>query len=107
MNFSELKKLMGESGRLVIVENDKPAYVVMTAKDFLALSASIEFQRGEPENKAAEPAPKPGSVEKQPAAEFSSGKKSLASFVHFEDAGEALELQDITFEDLGIDELPE
>ena len=139
MNLNELKKLMGDSGRCVIVENDKPAHVIMTAKDFLALS----------ENKAAEPAlpilsptkselqnrgssisqpnqkdleeigTKPSGGEKQsvvePVATASSGapptavvgKESYASFVKFEDAGEAIGLQDITFEDLGIDELPD
>ena len=61
MNFSELKKLMGENGRLVIVENDKAAYVVLTAREFLALPASVklsagsetrrEWQGNEPENK--------------------------------------------------------
>ena len=98
---------MGESGRLVIVENDKAAYVVLTAAEFLALPASVEFQSGEPENKTAEPAPKPGGVEKQLATESLSGKKRPALFANFEDTGEALGLQDITFEDLGIDELPE
>ena len=108
MNFSELKKLMGENGRLVIVENDKAAYVVLTAREFLALPASVKFSAGsetrrewqgnEPENKITKSVSKP---------ELTAGKKSPTSFANFEDTGEALGLQDITFEDLGIDELPE
>ncbi len=90
MDFKELKKLIGDNGRCVIIEGDRPAYVVLTAKEFLALQALPSI----PQENNSHKLPSESLAQKEPSP----------SFINADDNSN-VELRDIIFDDLGIDEL--
>lgn len=112
MNFNEIKKLMGPSGRLIIVENDKPAYIIIRAEEFLALENQNQkepapaqmtevFQSGGSQAVPASPVGYNPSLKtyEEPADRNIAGMP-LPGGDH-----ETVQLQDVAVDDLGLEDL--
>jgi len=100
--YKIIKKFLTEGGRCILIENDKPIGVVLTIEEYERFQNKSEAKSSKSE--VIEPETKTRTVASNPIGE------AIAKEMDFPEASAEIadieSANDVTLEDLGVDELP-
>ena len=103
--YKIIKKFLAEGGRCILIEDDKPIGVVLTIEEYELLRSKSEIRN--PKSKAEPIASNP--IGEAIAKEMDFPDLSAEASAKAEASAEISDIEavdDVTLEDLGVDELP-
>ncbi len=110
--YKIIKKFLTEGGRSILIENDKPIGVVLTIEEYELLRSKYEIQNPKSETEIEKEKSLFSEANNKPAEPIASNPigEAMAKEMDFPEASaEIADIEatdDVTLEDLGVDELP-